>query len=57
MHKQQFNVVIKCFESVKNAFAIYELINHTYDQIIQIQTINKMINIIVNQNVIIIHFF
>ena len=31
--------------------------NHTYDQIIQIQTINKMINIITSQNAIIIHFF
>ena len=31
--------------------------NHTYNQTIQIQIINKMIDIIVNQNVIIIHFF
>ena len=31
--------------------------NHTYDQIIQTQTVNKMIDIIVDQNVIIIHFF
>ena len=31
--------------------------NHTYDQAIQIQTVNKMIDIIVDQSVIIIHFF
>ena len=31
--------------------------NHTYDQVIQIQIINKMIDIIVGQNAIIIHFF
>ena len=31
--------------------------NHTYDQIIQIQTVNKMIDIIADQNIIIIHFF
>ena len=31
--------------------------NDTYDQIIQIQAINKMINIIISQSAIIIHFF
>ena len=31
--------------------------NYTYNQTIQIQTINKMVDIIVGQNIIIIHFF
>ena len=31
--------------------------NHTYDQVIQAQAVNKMIGIIVDQNVITIHFF
>ena len=31
--------------------------NHTYNQVIQTQTVNKMANIIAGQNIIIIHFF
>ena len=31
--------------------------NHTYDQAIQVQAVNKMVDIIIDQGVIIIHFF